>query len=132
MTKSDVSEFRFQPSTLPLPHTSFTYSSAMAPLTTAKVVYSTAGTVSSPIDLTPKGEYESVKLNGTANGTAKAKGKVVSPKVKVTLTSLTINNVGRIFCVGKNLEADDSLGHYAGSTRSSFPLSILRNSTRTC
>jgi hypothetical protein len=68
----------------------------MAPLTTPKVVYSTAGTVSSPLNLdsynsTAKGEHESVKLNG--NGPVKAKGKVISPKVKVTLTSLTINNV---------------------------------------
>jgi hypothetical protein len=49
--------------------------------------YSTAGTVSSPLDLdNVKGEHQSVNVSG-------GRRKVVSPKVKVTLTSLTVNNV---------------------------------------
>lgn len=49
--------------------------------------YSTAGTVSSPLDLDAvRGEHEAVKVNGAA-------GRKVSPKPKVTLTSLTVNNV---------------------------------------
>jgi hypothetical protein len=50
--------------------------------------YSTAGTVSAPVDLdqlVPKGEHTAVKLNGSS--------KNIRPKPKVTLTSLTPNNV---------------------------------------
>ena len=68
----------------------------MAPVATEKgkapaetPTYSTAGTVSSPLDLdNVKGEHQSVKISG-------GRRKVVSPKVKVTLTSLTINNVSK-------------------------------------
>jgi len=69
----------------------------MAPVATDKgkspavPTYSTAGTVSSPLDLdNVKGEYQSVNVSG-------GRRKVVSPKVKVTLTSLTVNNVGLAF-----------------------------------
>lgn len=49
--------------------------------------YSTAGTVSSPLDLDAvKGEHQSVNVSGSRR-------KTVTPKVKVTLTSLTPNNV---------------------------------------
>ncbi|KAL1405102.1 N-acetyltransferase 5 [Vanrija albida] len=54
--------------------------------------YSTAGTVSSPLDLdalAARGEHESVRLNG-------ATGRRVSPKPKATLTSLTVNNAGTL------------------------------------
>lgn len=66
----------------------------MSPTTTTTaapaVTYSTAGTVSSPLDLDDvKGEHQSVNVD--ANGGSKR--RVVSPKVKATLTSLTINNV---------------------------------------
>lgn len=48
--------------------------------------YSTAGTVSSPLDLDKvRGEHEAVNVNGG--------GRKISPKPKVTLTSLTVNNV---------------------------------------
>lgn len=51
------------------------------------VTYDTAGTVSSPLDLDAvRGEHEAVALNGGR--------KTISPKPKVTLTSLTVNNVG--------------------------------------
>jgi hypothetical protein len=51
--------------------------------------YSTAGTVSSPLDLdNVKGEHQSVNVSGSGS-----RRKVVTPKVKVTLTSLTPNNV---------------------------------------
>jgi hypothetical protein len=56
--------------------------------------YSTTGTVSSPLDFSTiraRGEHESVSL--PANGKAHS-SKRVQPKPKVTLTSLTINNVG--------------------------------------
>ncbi|BEJ15176.1 hypothetical protein CspHIS471_0409430 [Cutaneotrichosporon sp. HIS471] len=49
-------------------------------------LYNTAGTVSAPLDLV-RGEYESVTINGARR---------VAPKPKVTLTSLTINNVGTL------------------------------------
>ena len=52
-----------------------------------KTVYSTTGTVSAPVDLddlVPKGEHTAVKLGTTKN---------IRPKPKVTLTSLTTNNV---------------------------------------
>jgi hypothetical protein len=55
---------------------------------TPETSYSTAGTVSAPVDLdqlVPKGEHTTVKLNGSA--------KNIRPKPKVTLTSLTPNNV---------------------------------------
>lgn len=51
--------------------------------------FNTAGTVSAPLDLDAvRGEHEAVAING-----GKGRGKV-SPKPKVTLTSLTVNNVG--------------------------------------
>jgi hypothetical protein len=46
----------------------------------------TLGTVSSPIELAPQGEHTSVSISG-------GKRKTVRPNVKVTLTSLTPNNV---------------------------------------
>ena len=46
----------------------------------------TLGTVSSPITLNPQGEHTSVNISG-------GKRKTVRPNVKVTLTSLTPNNV---------------------------------------
>lgn len=53
------------------------------------VAYNTAGTVSSPLDLdSVRGEHETVALNGGKQR------KAISPKPKVTLTSLTVNNVG--------------------------------------
>ena len=54
--------------------------------------YSTDGTVSSPLDLDAvRGEFQTVNVNGgTGAGGAK---RVFSPKPKVTLTSLTVNNV---------------------------------------
>ena len=64
----------------------------MAPTATSApaVTYSTAGTVSSPLDLdNVKGEHQSVNVD--ANGGSRR--RVVSPKVKATLTSLTTNNV---------------------------------------
>ena len=67
----------------------------MAPATTkngeAKQTYSTTGTVSAPVNLdqlVPQGEHTAVKLNGSA--------KNISPKPKVTLTSLTPNNVSQV------------------------------------
>ena len=62
--------------------------------------YSTTGTVSSPLNLDsfapPKGEHETVRLNGSA--------RKIRPKPKVTLTSLTINNVRPNFrtCSGRS------------------------------
>ncbi|WWC72180.1 uncharacterized protein I206_106140 [Kwoniella pini CBS 10737] len=54
--------------------------------------YSTAGTVSAPIDLSGlKGEYTTLNLQNGSKGK-----KVVKPNVKVTLTSLTINNSGTL------------------------------------
>ena len=66
-------------------------SSSSAPATPAAAQkYTTTGTVSSPLDLeslhAPKGEHEAVPLNGSASSK-------ISPKPKVTLTSLTLNNV---------------------------------------
>ncbi|WWC64772.1 uncharacterized protein I303_107384 [Kwoniella dejecticola CBS 10117] len=62
--------------------------------TTPTPTYSTAGTVSAPIDLSGlKGEYTALDLQGA--GTSKGK-KVVKPGVKVTLTSLTVNNSGTL------------------------------------
>lgn len=60
----------------------------MAPAAAAAATsYSTAGTVSSPLDLdNVKGEHQSVDVSGSRR-------KLVTPKVKATLTSLTINNV---------------------------------------
>lgn len=46
----------------------------------------TLGTVSSPLELAPQGEHTSVSISG-------GKRKAVKPAVKVTLTSLTPNNV---------------------------------------
>ena len=58
--------------------------------TAPAVTYSTAGTVSSPLDLdSVKGEHQSVNVE--SNGGSKR--RVVTPKVKATLTSLTVNNV---------------------------------------
>ncbi|CAD6569198.1 MAG: hypothetical protein TREMPRED_005093, partial [Tremellales sp. Tagirdzhanova-0007] len=55
--------------------------------------YSTTGTVSSPLNLdslvVPKGEHDSVRLNGSSS-------KKIRPKPKVTLTSLTVNNSGTL------------------------------------
>jgi hypothetical protein len=90
----------------------------MAPATTDKgkgpavtTTYSTAGTVSSPLDLdNVKGEHQSVNVSG-------GRRKVVSPKVKVTLTSLTVNNVSAwtsISVVSAVLDGSEltiSLGH---------------------
>ncbi|WVR09577.1 hypothetical protein IAU60_006647 [Kwoniella sp. DSM 27419] len=57
--------------------------------TSGTSAYSTAGTVSAPIDLSElKGEFTSLD-------TSKGK-KEVRPKVKVTLTSLTLNNSGTL------------------------------------
>ncbi|OCF34217.1 acetyltransferase [Kwoniella heveanensis BCC8398] len=54
--------------------------------------YSTAGTVSAPIDLSSlKGEFTSLDLSSSASSK-----KEVKPKVKVTLTSLTVNNAGTL------------------------------------
>ena len=57
---------------------------------TTSPTYSTTGTVSSPLNLdslvVPKGEHETVRLNGSSS-------KKIRPKPKVTLTSLTVNNV---------------------------------------
>lgn len=74
-----------------------------APTATATATYSTAGTVSSPLDLDAvRGEYSAVSLengngNGNGNGDGGANGtgkrRTVRPKPKVTLTSLTVNNV---------------------------------------
>jgi hypothetical protein len=81
----------------------------MAPVATDKgkgpavPTYSTAGTVSSPLDLdNVKGEHQSVNVSG-------GRRKVVSPKVKVTLTSLTVNNVSPCFSgqMCKMEETDD-------------------------
>ena len=72
--------------------------------------YSTAGTVSSPLDLdNVKGEHQSVNVSG-------GRRKVVSPKVKVTLTSLTVNNVSislapRHLNESKRVELTGSLEH---------------------
>lgn len=52
-----------------------------------KATFSTMGTVSAPIELEAKGEHTAVQVDG-----GKGKRKI-SPKVKVTLTSLTPNNV---------------------------------------
>lgn len=68
----------------------------MSPTKTAApaVTYSTAGTVSSPLDLdNVKGEHQSVNVDAANGG---SKRRVVSPKVKATLTSLTVNNVSLI------------------------------------
>lgn len=60
----------------------------MPPAVTAS--YSTAGTVSSPLDLDAvRGEFQAVNVNG---GSTSSK-RVFRPKPKVTLTSLTANNV---------------------------------------
>ncbi|WVW86340.1 hypothetical protein I302_108384 [Kwoniella bestiolae CBS 10118] len=54
--------------------------------------YSTAGTVSAPIDLSGlKGEHTKLDLSSSSKGK-----KVVKPNVKVTLTSLTVNNSGTL------------------------------------
>ncbi|EIW72186.1 acetyltransferase [Tremella mesenterica] len=55
------------------------------------VVYTTTGTVSSPLDLDHqvKGEYQQIQLNGNSK-----KGMKLKPKV--TLTSLTVNNSGTL------------------------------------
>lgn len=53
----------------------------------SKPTFSTMGTVSAPIELEAKGEHTAVQVDG-----GKGKRKI-SPKVKVTLTSLTPNNV---------------------------------------
>lgn len=51
--------------------------------------FNTAGTVSAPLDLdSVRGEHEAVDINGATRGRGR-----VSPKPKVTLTSLTVNNV---------------------------------------
>lgn len=102
----------------------------------AKQSYSTTGTVSAPVnldDLVPKGEHTTVKLNGTH--------KNIQPKPKVTLTSLTPNNVSAIIALNDPFESPqarspsdfvvlchcalfwfssdvDSLGHCERSTRS--------------
>ena len=69
--------------------TSATIKDAM-PTATSAATLSTAGTVSSPLNLdaftSAKGEHETVRLNGSS--------KKIRPKPKVTLTSLTLNNVG--------------------------------------
>jgi len=59
--------------------------------------YSTTGTVSSPLDLDSlaKSEHETVTLNGSTS----TAGKKIRPKPKVTLTSLTVNNVGSIHLI---------------------------------
>jgi hypothetical protein len=72
----------------------------------ATVTYSTAGTISSPLDLEAKGEHSAVSLDSN-----RSKRKVVRPKVKVTLTSLTPNNVGIMY--------HTSIGRYACSARAS-------------
>ncbi|TXT04351.1 hypothetical protein VHUM_04118 [Vanrija humicola] len=59
----------------------------MAPAAVTQA-YSTAGTVSSPLDLA-RGEHERVSINGAAR-------KKVSPAPKATLTSLTVNNAGTL------------------------------------
>lgn len=64
-------------------------------------VYSTTGTVSAPVnldELVPKGEHTAVNLNGST--------KNIRPKPKVTLTSLTPNNVRRMMS-GTTLDATD-------------------------
>ncbi|KAL7424433.1 N-acetyltransferase 5 [Cryptotrichosporon argae] len=53
----------------------------------AKPTAATLGTVSSPLDLAPKGEHEAVSIS--------ARGRI-RPKPKVTLTSLTPNNAGTL------------------------------------
>lgn len=56
--------------------------------------YNTAGTVSAPLDLDAvRGEHEAVAVNG---------GKKVAPKPKVTLTSLTVNNVSVPSCAPRS------------------------------
>ena len=67
---------------------------------TMTAVYTTTGTVSNPLDLDaqPKGAFETVDLGASANSTSRASGasgskRVIRPKPKVTLTSLTPNNV---------------------------------------
>ncbi|RSH86202.1 uncharacterized protein EHS24_004433 [Apiotrichum porosum] len=70
----------------------------MAPAA-ATASYSTAGTVSSPLDLdalTPRGEHESVNLNGSAAAGGASSRRAIRPKPKVTLTSLTPNNSGTL------------------------------------
>ncbi|KAK4683906.1 hypothetical protein P7C73_g6306, partial [Tremellales sp. Uapishka_1] len=60
----------------------------------ATAAYTTTGTVSNPLDLAslnPQGAFETVHLNGNSNGK-----KQVRPLPKVTLTSLTINNLGTV------------------------------------
>ncbi|RSH91412.1 hypothetical protein EHS25_009711 [Saitozyma podzolica] len=76
----------------------------MVATSTTAATYSTAGTVSSPLDLDAvRGEYSAVSLEngngdgtgiGGANGTGKR--RTVRPKPKVTLTSLTVNNSGTL------------------------------------
>ena len=72
----------------------------------AKINYSTTDTVSSPLDLSPRGEHESVQLHGHR------KSRTVTPRPKVTLTSLTLNNVGPVSASWRPERAcaDDSPG----------------------
>ena len=69
----------------------------MAAATTSRATFATQGTVSNPLDLAPQGEHVSVDL-----AAGKSQRKTVRPKVKVTLTSLTTNNV-RLICLYRRL-----------------------------
>lgn len=57
--------------------------------------FSTTGTVSSPLDLDAKGEHQMVELSN--------KKRKIRPKPKVTLTSLTINNVSLLALVAPSV-----------------------------
>ncbi|WWC91883.1 uncharacterized protein L201_006832 [Kwoniella dendrophila CBS 6074] len=60
--------------------------------TSTTPTYSTAGTVSAPIDLSElKGEHTTLNLTNSSKNK-----KLVKPNVKVTLTSLTVNNSGTL------------------------------------
>ena len=80
----------------------------MAPTKEAQS-FSTAGTVSSPLDLAslaPKGEHEQININGNSSSSS---SKKMRPKPKVTLTSLTINNVGHPRIPALQIALDDGV-----------------------